>query len=82
MRKIKYEKEIDQLLTELLREDWMNDEDYEEALGLTLEAIGSSKENLSEQLQVGVGHGHSIETQFELVKTIINKWVVKNIKKV
>jgi len=65
---MKYEKEIDELLIELFREDWMDDDEHEEVLKLSFERLGITKQKLSESIQVGVDNGHSVEDQFDLIR--------------
>lgn len=65
---MKYEKEIDKLLEELFRADWMSDEDYSNFVKEVLSQTGISKQILSEQMELGVMNGFDIETQIEAVK--------------
>lgn len=60
---MKYEKEVDQLLKEHLREDWMNDGDYEEALELFFEHTGFTKQEMSDNIETGVENGFTFEQQ-------------------
>lgn len=65
---MKYEKEIDKLLEELFRADWMSDEDYSNFVKEVLDQTGISKQILSDQMELGVMNGFDIETQIEAVK--------------
>ena len=68
---MKYEKEIDKLLEELFRADWMSDEDYYNFVKEVLSQTGISKQILSEQMELGVMNGFDIETQIEAVKKAV-----------
>lgn len=69
---MKYEKEIDQFLRNMIYEDWMNEEDYNNIISETLKQIGINKEKLSTDIEIGIKNGYSIETQLALVKRILN----------
>jgi hypothetical protein len=69
---MKYEKEIVQFLRDMIYEDWMNEEDYNNIISETLKQIGINKEKLSTDIENGIKNGHSIETQLALVKRILN----------
>mgnify|MGYP000971279028 CR=1 FL=1 len=69
---MKYEKEIDQFLRDIIYEDWMNDEDYNEVITETFKQLGTNKENLSDDIDIGIKNGYSIEIQFALVKRVLN----------
>lgn len=68
---MKHEKEIDKLLEELFRADWMSDEDYSNFVKEVLSQTGISKQLLSEQMELGVMNGFDIETQIEAVKKAV-----------
>jgi hypothetical protein len=70
---MKYEKEIDNLLREILFEDWMSEDEYNEVIFETFMQLNTSKEKLSKELEIGVKNGYSIELQFDMIKSIINK---------
>lgn len=69
---MKYEKEIDQFLRDIIYENWMNEEDYNEVITETFKQLGTNKEKLSSDIEIGVKNGYSIETQFALVKRVLN----------
>ena len=69
---MKYEKEIDQFLRDIIYENWMNEEDYNEVITETFKQLGTNKEKLSSDIEIGVKNGYSIETQFALVKCVLN----------
>ena len=69
---MKYEKEIDQFLRDIIYEDWMNEEDYNEVLTEAFKQLGTNKEKLSSDIEIGIRNGYSIETQFALVKRVLN----------
>ena len=66
-----FQDEINAFLKELFYETWMDENDW----SMFLEAIetqsGVSVQSLSNDLQVGLKNGHSIEKQFELVRTVL-----------
>jgi len=68
-----YETEIDTLLKDLLYKSWMSNEDYEEVIAKTFKIMGITKQKLSDELEIGVKNGYSIEQQFQLVKIVLNK---------
>jgi hypothetical protein len=68
---MKYEKEIDQFLRDMIFEDWMNEEDYNEVITETFKQLGTNREKLNDDIEIGIKNGHSIETQFVLVKRIL-----------
>jgi hypothetical protein len=70
---MKHEKEIDKLLEELFRADWMSDEDYSNFVKEVLSQTGISKQLLSEQMELGVMNGFDIETQIEAVKKAVRE---------
>ena len=69
---MKYEKEIDQFLRDIIYEDWMDEEDYNEVITETFKQLGTNKEKLSSDIEIGIKNGYSIETQFALVKRVLN----------
>lgn len=69
---IKYEKEIDKMLKDLLFENWMDEEDFQEILKLTFEKLGITKRKLSDDIEIGVKNGYSVEYQTELFKRIVS----------
>lgn len=70
---MKHETEIDNLLKELLYdESWMDDEDYKEVIDLTFKAMGITKQKLSDDIEIGIKNGYTIEQQIDLLKRILN----------
>jgi hypothetical protein len=69
---MKHEKEIDQFLKDIIHEDWMSEQDYNEIISETFKQIGTDKEKLSIDIERGIQNGYSIETQFALVKRALN----------
>lgn len=63
-----YEEKIDNLLEMMLKEDWMDTQDWNE----TLETLYYyfPKEHLIKQLKEGEDNGYSIEQQLEIIKNI------------
>lgn len=79
---MKYEKEIDQLLRDIIYEYWMDEEDYNEVITEIFKQLGSNKEKLSSDIEIGIKNGYSIETQFALVKRVLNAAKVYDITQV
>lgn len=50
----------------------MDEEDYNEVITETFKKLGTNKEKLSSDIEIGVKNGYSIETQFALVKRVLN----------
>ncbi len=76
---MKYEKEIDLLLREVIYDDvWMNEDDYQQAVELVLKETNMTKEVLSDQLQTGCDNGYSIEQQFHIIKEVFKKYKEAN----
>jgi len=68
---IKYEKEIDSLMRDLLYESWMNEEEHQEIVKFTFNALGITKQKLSDDIEVGVGNGYSVNQQIEIIKNVL-----------
>jgi len=74
IKRIPYEDEINEFLKEIFYEDWMDDNDWAVCLESWLTESGKSIQSLSNDLQVGMKNGYSIESQFSLIKSmLINK---------
>ena len=70
---MKHETEIDKLLKELLYdESWMDDEDYKEVIDLTFKTMGITKQKLSDDIEIGIKNGYTVEQQIELLKQVLN----------
>ena len=67
---MKYEKDIDNLLKDLIYQDWMNDSDYNEVLSEIFKELNITKEKLCLDIEVGVNNGYSIDQQFVIIKKI------------
>ncbi|QQO97252.1 hypothetical protein M1M30_gp150 [Maribacter phage Colly_1] len=68
---IKYKKEIDSILREVLYEDWMTEEEYSEFITSLLQESKISYEDLAADLDKGIANGHSLEWQVQITK---NTW--------
>ena len=68
---IKYEKEIDKLLKDLFYATWMDDEDYKEVIDETFKVMGITKQKLSDDIEIGVKNGYTVEQQFQLFKILV-----------
>ena len=69
---MKHAKEINQLLHDLFYDDWMSDDDYNQIICEVLKEANTSKQELSNQLDIGIENGYSIENQIKLLKASIN----------
>ena len=70
---IKYENEIDALLRDFLYdESWMDDEDYKEVIETTFETMGITKQKISDDIEIGVKNGYTVEQQIILLKRVLN----------
>lgn len=68
-----YKKEVEKMLRDLFQEDWMDEDDWIEFLVELEKMANVSVETLSEQIEIGVKNGHSVEKQMELIKLIFDK---------
>ena len=68
---VPFEKEITSFLKEVFYESWMDDDDWEFFLEELEKQTGVSIRSLSNDLQVGLNNGHSIEKQFDLFRTVL-----------
>ena len=66
-----FQDEINAFLKELFYETWMDEDDWSMFLEALETQSGVSVQSLSNDLQVGLKNGHSIEKQFELVRTVL-----------
>ena len=65
---MKHEKEIYSLLRELLYEDWMREYDYNELLNELKKEGSLDLEKISNDIEIGISNGHTIEFQIEMIK--------------
>ena len=70
-QKVLFQDEINEFLKEQFYEDWMDENDWSMFLESLERQYGVSVQSLSNDLQVGLKNGHSIEKQFDLVKTVL-----------
>ncbi len=63
--------DIKQLVKDLLKEDWMNEEDYLEFEKELLNQGILDYELLDKQIQEGVNNGYDEKLQFRLIKQLI-----------
>jgi hypothetical protein len=66
---MKYEKEVNQLLINIFRSNWMDDNDWNEFL----KEVDFPIEKLSSDLEIGVNNGYSIETQLKLFEKVFRE---------
>lgn len=69
---MEYKKEIDEIFN-LLRDDWMNDKDFENYKEVVIEETGMTYEKISEDISVGVKNGYPAELQIQMVQTILEQ---------
>lgn len=65
---MKYEKEIEQLFIDLFYEECLDQDDFNDVLNEALKLNNISKQSISEQLEIGVNNGYTVEDQIMLVK--------------
>lgn len=70
---MKYAQEIDDVLRYIFYEEGMDENEYKTHVDSVLMINGISKQLLSEQIEVGVKNGHSVEFQIWLLKNLLNK---------
>lgn len=69
-QKVPYRKEINQLLRDLIYEDWMTEEQWQAVLTEMEEKAGLDLIGLSNDIQKGVDNGYSVEAQIEVLKLL------------
>ena len=69
---IRYEAEVDKLIEEVFRSDWMNELDWQAFQEEFYRNSGETKQSLSEQIEVGIKNGYSIESQIEVAKKLLS----------
>lgn len=69
-QKVPYEKEINQMLIYMLREDWMTEEEWQALLTEMEAKAGLDLIELSNDIQKGVDNGYSVEAQLEVLKLL------------
>lgn len=65
-----FQDEINAFLKEQFYENWMDENDWIMFLEALETQSGVSVQSLSNDLHVGLKNGHSIEKQFELIRTV------------
>lgn len=56
----------------LPKDNWMDDNDYQEFIDEVLLQGNTSLEQMEEQIQVGINNGYSMKDQFILMRKILN----------
>ena len=69
---MKYEKEIEHILQNNFRKEWMSDEDWQMFKDL-LKDNGVSIENMSKEIEIGVENGISLEIQLMIIQNVLNE---------
>ncbi|MGF7081484.1 hypothetical protein [Mucilaginibacter sp. UYCu711] len=71
---VKYQKEIREALIEVFNSDWMlRDVDHDLAISMIFEDGSISYESLSNNIDVAIAHGHSLEFQLNFMKAFFKK---------
>ena len=68
---MKHEKEIDELLRSVFYEDWMSEEEYIEVETEILATTKKTKQDLSDDIEVGIENGYTVEQQMKLTKMLM-----------
>ena len=66
---MKYLNEAKALVSEMFREDWMNDDEWVEFTTAVFAITGLTYEQLAKNIEDGVEKGYSIEEQISVLKT-------------
>ena len=70
---MKYEEEVKEIINIMVpRKPWMDDEDYQKAVELTLKLTNTNLQKISDSIEEGVKNGFPVEVQFSLMKTLKN----------
>lgn len=67
-----YKEELLNFLSEMFREDWMDDSDWEEFIHF-IEIQGVSLDKMLNDIEIGIKNGYSIDYQFDLLRKILKK---------
>ena len=71
---MKYEDEINEILNTFIpKKSWMTDEDHKEVIEETFKRTGMSKQQLSDDIEVGIKNGYSIKEQVDLLKQVFKQ---------
>jgi len=70
---MKYLNEIEKLLKDLFFEDWMDENDWKGFLSDLQKATGKTIESMSNEVEIGINNGHSLEEQIKLIKLLYSK---------
>lgn len=68
-----YKEQLLQFLSELFREDWMDDSDWDEFLVFIEHVGGVSLDKMENDIEIGVKNGYSVEKQFDLLSKLLKK---------
>ena len=60
---------VNNILTRLLREDWMDDKDFSDLVNVLISAIGGW-EKIYTDIQTGIDNGYSAENQFAIMEKL------------
>ncbi len=65
------QEKINNFLREVIYADWMDENDYKEAVELVFEMQNSSVEKFSNDIEIGIKNGYSIDTQLAFCRGMI-----------
>lgn len=70
---MKYENEINEIInTVFSKESWMTDKEHQEIIEETFKQMGINKQKLSDDIEIGIKNGYTIEQQIDLLKRVLN----------
>lgn len=72
MDKEKLKKEIDQLFRDILDEDKVSEDEFREMEKELLSHMGKDKQQLSDEIEIGVQNGYPVEQQMEIIRKLLN----------
>lgn len=68
---MKYESQINEMFKHILKAENLTESEFKNYRDALLKASNSSMEIMSEQIEIGVKNGHSVEFQLGLIKTLL-----------
>ena len=69
---MRYEKELTEMFEYVFpKQEWMDDQEHDELISLSLDKMGIDKQKLSDDIEIGVKNGYTVEQQFSLLKKIL-----------
>lgn len=69
----RYRERLSTIIEKIFREDWMDDNDFNQFLTIAVDHMGGW-DKLDKEVEMGVANGYSVDNQLELIeKLFINK---------